>query len=236
MTKLEAISRLEKIATPIVYDGIEKFGIQDNVAYYTDETIKSIYPEKGPMCGYAYTAKIVGVLPKEPDEKVIPAKTVWTEAYNAPKPGIMVIEDTDEDPKRACAWGDYSASIFTALGFKGCITNGFVRAVDVVRSMEFKFFAKSTIAGHGNIRYKELGMPVRIGGMVIRPGDLLHADEHGVIIIPKELDLEELLKMIDQCLYSEGEVIRTCREPGFTLDKLFQAVDEHEARSGSHFK
>ncbi|MCL2163038.1 MAG: RraA family protein [Oscillospiraceae bacterium] len=236
MENPEMIEQLEKISTPIVYDGIEKFHIQSNTLFYTDETLRCIFPEKGAMCGYACTAKITGVLPKAESEIVIPSKAVWEYVYDSRKPGVMVIEDIDGDPKRACAWGDFSASIFEALGCIGTLTNGFVRDVDVVKDMPFKFFARSVIAGHGNIRYKEIGVPVRIAGMTINPGDLIHADIHGAVVIPGELDLGELLAMIQKCLDSEGKVISYCKGSNFTLEGLFAEVDEHDKRSGSHFK
>jgi len=236
MTNQQAIKELEKISTPIVYDAIEKFHIRSNTAFYTDDTIQCIFPEKGPLCAYACTAKITGAVKKGGEEQVVPSKAVWQYVNESPKPSVMVVEDADEDPKRACAWGDYSASIYGALGCKGTITNGFVRDIDVVRELPFQYFAKSTIAGHGYIRYKEIDIPVRIGGIVIQPQDILHADSHGIIVIPKEIELEELLTKVKECLDSEGKVISYCQRDDFTFEGLLQKVREHEERSGSHLK
>lgn len=62
----------------------------------------------------------------------------------------------------------------------------------------------------------------------IREGDLIHADEHGVLTIPKEIPLEELLKVIKSFLASEKTVINYCARPGSDLDELVQHVSAHE--------
>lgn len=230
------IEELRKISTPIVYDAIEKFNVRSSTQGYTDSSIRSIFPSLGVLIGYACTGKIVGVLPKAEGERSVPSKEVWRYVSECRKPSVMVIQDLDDEPRRACAWGDYSASIFTALGCRGAITNGYVRDIEVVEPIGFQLFAKSPIAGHGHIRYVEIDTPVKIGGLIVKPGDLIHADQHGVVIIPDEIPLGDLLRVVKNCLESEGKVIDYCKSPEFTLDGLFREVDEHEKRAGGHFK
>jgi len=214
----EQILKLTRITSPIVYDAVEKFNVRSRTAGYTDTTIKCITPELGAVCGFARTGKITGLPPKSEIDNTIPMEKVYRYVSKAPMPGIMVVEDIDPQPKLACAWGDYSASVFGALGCVGCITNGCVRDVDEVRRLGFAMFASGKIVGHAYNRYIDINTPVTIGNLVINPGDLIHADQHGVGIIPKEIPLDELLSKIDECLTNEGKVISYCKSGNFTLE------------------
>jgi len=214
----EYIAKLCKIPSPIVYDAVEKFNLRPRTAGYTDATIKAITPELGAVCGYARTGKITGALPQCEGDNTLPMETVWRYVDSMPKPGIMVVEDIDAFPKLACAWGDYSASIFGALGCVGCVTNGCVRDVDEVRELGFHMFASSKIVGHAYNRYVSINTPVTIGGLVINPGDLIHADQHGVGIIPAEIPLDELLIKCEECLANDDKVVKYCKSPEFSLD------------------
>ena len=218
----ELIRELAAISSPIVYDAVEKFNVRGQETGYTDASIKCIMPELGAICGYARTGKITGNLPKSENEEVLDMEKVWRYVDSMPKPGIMVVEDIDAYPKRSCAWGDYSASIFKALGCVGAVTNGCVRDVDEVRALGFSLFASTTVVGHAYIRYVGIDMPVTIGGLVVRPGDLIHADLHGVGIIPKEIPLDALVEKVKQCLETEGKVISYCNSPRFSLDGLLK--------------
>jgi len=232
----ELIKELSKISTPIVYDAIEKYGIRDRCEGYTDSSIKCILPSLGNLCGYACTSKIVGVLPRAERERTISFKDVWRYVEGSQKPSVMVVQDLDDEPRRACAWGDFSASIFKALGCNGAVTNGYVRDIHDVMEIGFQLYASGTIAGHGNIRFIEIDTPVKVGGLVINPGDIIHADVHGVITIPKEIPLEGLIDMINKCLESEAKVISYCNSPGFTLEGLSKEFDAYKKRAGGHFK
>lgn len=212
------IAELSKITSPIVYDAVEKFNVRSRTAGYTDSSIKAITPGLGAACGYARTGKITGNLPQSENDNTLPMEKVWRFVDGMPKPGIMVVEDIDASPKLACAWGDYSASVFGALGCVGCVTNGCVRDVDEVRALGFHMFASGKIVGHAYNRYVEINTPVAIGNLVIHPGDLIHADQHGVGIIPSEIPLDELLRKVNECLHNEGMVVSYCKAPGFTLD------------------
>lgn len=220
----EYLTRLCGIASPIVYDAVEKFNLRARTAGYTNSTVKAITPELGAVCGYARTGKITGSLPPCEGDNTLPMETVYRYVDGMPKPGIMVVEDIDALPKLACAWGDYSASVFGALGCVGCVTNGCVRDVDEVRALGFHMFAASKIVGHAYNRYVSINTPVTIGGLVIHPGDLIHADQHGVGIIPAEIPLDELLAKVDECLASEGKVISYCQKPEFTLEGFLRGA------------
>lgn len=214
------LDQLRGHRTPIVYDAIERFEVRPKSEGYTDASIRCVLPALGSFVGYACTGKIVGELPAADTERVLSWREVWAHAGAARRPSIAVVQDLDQPPGCGCAWGDVSAAIFKALGCVAAVTNGSVRDIRDIEAMGFGLFAQGPIVGHANVRYVEVGTPVKVGGLVVRPGDLIHGDEHGVTVIPAEIDLAELLRVIDHVLASEKMVKDYCRTPAFDPDKL----------------
>ena len=115
-----------------------------------------------------------------------------------------------------------------------CYTNGGVRDIREVEKLGFNLFAPSTVVGHGHGRFIEKNTPVKIGSLIIHPGDLLHADEHGVTIIPEEIPLKDLLSKVKEFLISEKKIIDYCKNPGFNLGVLDSFFEEHERNFEMH--
>lgn len=98
-------------------------------------------------------------------------------------------------------WREVMANTFTALGCAGVVTDGCVRDLDEVRAIGFHFFARGPGVSHTYVRVEEVDEPVTVGGLTIHPGDLIHADQHGVLLIPREI---------------AAELWRACRRSGAT--------------------
>jgi len=214
------ISRLQACRTPTIYDAIERFGVRPKSEGYTNASIHCVLPSLGAFVGFAWTGKIVGELPEAPGETVLSWRAVWEHARSSPYPGIAVVQDLDQPPGKGCAWGDVSAAIFKALGYSAAITNGSVRDVPEIKDIGFGLFAGGPTVGHGNVRFVEVGTPVKIGGLIINPGDLVHADQHGATIIPAGIDLEELIQCAEHVLEAEEQVKRFCNSPNFDIAEL----------------
>ena len=214
------LQELRRFRTPIVYDAIERFGVRSKTDGYTDSTIKSMLPEQGIFVGHAVTAKIVGEFPAAPEEDHLGFKDVWEHFAAKPHGSIAVVQDMDSPAGRASAWGDVSVAIFKRLGCVALLTNGSVRDIPDIAPMGFGLFAGSASVGHGNVRYVAVGTPVRIGGLVIAPGDLLHMDEHGAMLVPSELNLKDVARLAAEILAEEERVKRYCLSPDFDLAVL----------------
>jgi 4-hydroxy-4-methyl-2-oxoglutarate aldolase len=100
---------------------------------------------------------------------------------------VIVVEDLDEPSGLGSLWGEVNANMHKAMGCVGCVTNGSVRDLDEVEPLGFHFFASHIAVSHAYVHIVEVGTPVRIGGLTVRPGDLLQGDRHGVINIPLDL-------------------------------------------------
>lgn len=65
----------------------------------------------------------------------------------------------------------------------------------------------------------DFGIPVKVGGLWIKPGDLIHADQHGAVSIPHEI-ADKIPEAVAKVEADERHIIGLCREPGFTAQKL----------------
>lgn len=233
MSEVErALQALARVRTPIVYDAIEKMHLRPRTEGYSDASIRCLTPSLGPLVGYAMTGKITGNTEIREGEPTVPWREVWTYVQRSKGPSVMIVEDVDQPPRRACAWGDLAASIFLSLGCLGAITNGNVRDIDEVEKLGFHLHGDAPTVGHGYIRYTEIGTDVRVGGITIRHGDLLHADRHGVLVIPPAVVLSELVSLIGKFLASEKTVIDVARKDPPSLDDLVTAMRLHNSRFG----
>jgi len=136
-----------------------------------------------------------------------------------PAPRVIVVEDLDEPSGLGSLWGEVNANMHKAMGCVGCVTNGSVRDLDEVEPMGFHFFASHVAVSHAYVHMVEVGSPVRIGGLTVRPGDLLHGDRHGVTNIPLDLaaKIPEGVRIVDVI---ERQIINYSQSPGFSVDGL----------------
>ncbi|MBO0684891.1 MAG: RraA family protein, partial [Candidatus Dormibacteraeota bacterium] len=108
---------------------------------------------------------------------------------------------------------------FKALGCAGAITDGCVRDLKEVRELGFHFFARGPGVSHAYVHVSSVGEPVTIGGLRVTPGDLVHADQHGVLLIPKEV-AAELPAAADRVIEQEQTFLRWVRSSDFDPDRL----------------
>ena len=150
---------------------------------FTPLAIRCLFPELGRMCGYAVTAQVETVTCSEPHD---PAAFVqlYEAVAAAPKPAVIAFQEIGGRPEFAAHCGEVMATTFTRLGAVGLVSDAAVRDIPEVRALRFHYFARGTVASHANFRIARVGVPVQIQGLVIRPGDLLHGDENGLLLIP----------------------------------------------------
>ena len=176
----EELAALRAISTPTVCNAVETFDVRPRNQGFMDSTITCRFPELGPAIGYAVTAKISAA---EPPGVEMPHAEVWAEFARIPKPWLVVIEDLEYPNPVGSFWGEVNAGVYKALGAVGTVTNGGVRDLDEVRALGFQFLASAAIVSHAYIHLVDFGTAVKVGGLLVNPGDLVHADKHGAIVI-----------------------------------------------------
>jgi len=195
--------------TPTIANAIERFGLRSKIEGFMSSDIKCILPYGKTMIGYACTAKVSAQAPATTDQPKI-----WMEYYSklqsTPRPSIAVIEDIDPTPVGSF-WGEVNATVHKSLGCVGTITNGGVRDLNEVGPLGFGYFASRVLVSHAYIHIEDYNCPVTVGGITVNPGDLLAADRHGVVLIPKEI-APQLAEACKKAADAELPVLEGCRK------------------------
>lgn len=214
----EEFAALRAMNSPTIANAIETFNIRGRNEGFMDASVRCILPELGAMVGYAVTAVIMTDQPAAGNRQ-IHNPDYWDHILSIPAPRLVVVQDVEQPPAQGSMWGEVQANIHTALGCVGVVTNGGVRDLDEVRAVGFGFWANAPIVSHAYIHLIDYGTPVRVGGLVVHPGDLLHADQHGVIAIPHEI-AREIVRAAGEVEAKERKIIDLCQSPAFSVDKL----------------
>ena len=212
------LERLRTINTPTIANAIEVFDVRPRNEGFMRPEIRCIFPNLGVMVGYAVTLKIQSISPGAKGAAIYPSEH-WKDILKIPAPRVVVVEDLDDPPGLGSLWGEVNANMHRAMGCVGCVTNGSVRDLDEVEPLGFHFFAGHIAVSHAYVHIVEVGKPVRVGGLTVRPGDLLHGDRHGVTSIPLDLAarIPEGAKTVDTM---ERQIINYSQSPEFTVEGL----------------
>jgi 4-hydroxy-4-methyl-2-oxoglutarate aldolase len=214
----ELLDELRQWNTPTIANALELFDIRPRNVGFMNPDIKCIFPRMGVMVGYAATVTIAADQPA-PKGRQVNMGAYLDYVVATPAPRIIVVQDLDDPPAIGSLWGEVNGSRHKALGALGVITNGGVRDVDEVEAMGFQYFAAHVIPSHAYVHLADFNLPVKVGGLWVNPGDLLHADKHGVIQIPHEV-AAEVPEKCREMERREAPLIALHKSPDFTVEKL----------------
>ena len=190
--------------------------------WYTDASIRCIYPDMGPVVGHAVTC-VFGL----PDPNFSGRLSFFDviDALDAmKKPTILVIQQKwpDNMMSKAGLAGEIMVTSMKAVGCIGMVSNGPSRDVDAVRRLDFQMLLGGVTAGHGEMAVQAVNVPVTVGGMDVAPGDMIHMDENGAVKFPPDR-AGQILKNSRTMLAEEAEL----------LAKLRQAKSANDVRKAS---
>ncbi len=225
---------LKRWNTPTIYNGWEQITDHNAAANaFNMEETRDFMPQMGPMIGYAVTVVCEPSNPQRP--KDLPDG--WSEyrryVASVPGPKIVVVQDLDKPRVIGAFWGEVNSNIHRALGCVGTITDGAIRDVDEMNNAGFKALARRLCVGHAHSWPVRWGCEVEVFGRAVSPGQFIHADKHGFLVIPDE-DQKALLdaaRFMDtnECL----NLIRAAREAqGKSLEQVLEDVDQAGAAFG----
>ena len=180
------LDQLRKFDTPTICNVLELFDVMPRTAGYMDARIKACYPALPPMVGFATTATFRAAAPPRAGDIYAGLAKQIEQLATVSGPKIVVFQDLD-DPPVAATFGEIMCTTYQAFGCVGLITSGAGRDLDQVEALKFPCFTSGTIASHGYTQIVDLGGPVRVGGVWVNPGDLLHGDRNGVAAIPLDI-------------------------------------------------
>ena len=186
MTAVADVRALTRFDTPTVCNVIELAGLRSRATGYADSRLQACYPNLPSMVGYATTATFRSAMPPQDGQAYGGIEEQLETFANLPGPPIVVFQDLD-DPAAAATFGEILCTTYQKFGAVGLVTSGTGRDLQQVEPLKFPCFTTGTMGAHGYCHFPQIGVPVRVCGLVIRPGDLLHGDRNGLTVVPPEL-------------------------------------------------
>lgn len=214
------IDELQSIDTPTVCNALEVLVPTRRGYGFTTEPLVCTRPELKPMVGVARTATIRSA---HPSDLAGDAARQLSDGYYAyidggAKPSVIVMQDIDARRGYGSFWGEVNSSIHLGLGCVGLVTDGGVRDLPDI-APGFQMLADRVIPSHAFVHVVDFGRPVDVAGMRVRDGDVIHADQHGAVVIPHEV-IAEVKAISQRIARQERVIIEAARQPGFSADKL----------------
>ncbi|MEH6833174.1 MULTISPECIES: RraA family protein [Falsihalocynthiibacter] len=119
-------------------------------------------------------------------------------------------------------WGGLMSTRATYLKAAGAILNGFIRDCDEIKNLEFSVFSRGSYAQDQGVRGKvvDYRVPISIEGVLVHSGDLIVADDEGVIIIPAQVEDEAIAAALEK-VSTENEVAKAIRQ-GMSTTEAFE--------------
>ena len=132
------------------------------------------------------------------------------------------MQDLDKPRVLGSAWGEVSANMHRALGCVGTITDGAIRDVAKIRTMNFPVYARATCVYDSLNRQRvvDADVSVEIDGVVFSPGCLVFSDEDGVVVVPREVEAEAIRRAWDK-VHAEN-VVRDAIRAGMKSVAAFE--------------
>ena len=230
--------QLKRLNTPTIYNGWEQITKRNPAgdAFNLEET-RDFMPQMGPMVGYAIT---VVIEPANAEHRKANPNG-WQEyrryVASVSGPKIVVVQDLDKPRVIGSFWGEVNSNMHRALGCVGTITDGAIRDLDEMTNAGFKALARRLCVGHAFSHPVRWNCDVEVFGREVRPGDLIHADKHGFLVVaPEEQQgLLEAARFMDgnEC----GTVIAAARESmGCSTEEICDRLDAAAAEFGKNVK
>ncbi|MGD0778973.1 MAG: RraA family protein [Candidatus Solibacter sp.] len=211
------VDYLKGVDTPTLSNAIEALRLRPQSAGFAPCQVRCLFPEFGRTVGYAVTAQVETMTAAAKDRKVF--LSLYEAVMESPKPALVAFQEVGPQPDYAAHCGEVMATIFQRLGAVGLVSDCAVRDIPEVRALRFHYFARGAVASHAYFRIVRVGVAIQVQGLPISPGDLLHGDENGLIVVPKEA-LEKLPAAVEGVRSKERALMEFVRGPAFTFEGL----------------
>ena len=177
MLSPEQSQRLANLSTALLADARVRLKLPEN---HLDPGIRPVVPFTV-MIGTAVTAELETV-----EDEAAADLTPLLEAYQAQsRPGSIIVIQIPRELHGHGIFGEGAATLARRHGFTGALIEGAVRDTPDLARMEFPAWSRTVAPGYivGKSRVAAAGRPVRVGGRTIHPGDIVAADNDGVVVI-----------------------------------------------------
>lgn len=200
------------ITVPMLSDSCDRAGLRDQVL---EQRLAPLVPGTRAY-GRARTVRFV------PDTTTDPERPYDDAIYfiDGVAPGDMVVIATGNSNASAF-WGELFSAAATGRGATGVLTDGNLRDSDKIMALGFPAFSagRRPIDFRGRMKVDQANEPVEIAGVRIAPGDLVMADDDGVVVVPAALE-EAVISFARERARGESTVLQELLG-GFTLREVW---------------
>lgn len=220
----EIIAALAGIDSCTISNVIEQLKVRLRNEGFMNGSVKCQFPHFSPKVGYAVTGRIRTSSTPLSGRCYYESMDWWSYVVTVPAPRFIVLKDSDHVPGIGAFIGEIHANIARALDCRAYVSNGSVRDLPGVAATGLQVFAGNVSVSHAYAHVTEFGEPVEVGGLLVKPGDLLHGDQHGVVSVPISVagSIPEASRSL---LDYEKELIDFCHSPQFSLHGLSERIE-----------
>ena len=212
---------LRRFDTPTIANALEIARGQRTITGFTRQTLVASSVQLPPIVGFARTVTIRSSAPYDPAVRRKNQLAYYEYLAKPQQPTVAVVQDIDGQPGLGAFWGEVNTHIHWGLGCMGAVTNGSMRDLDAMHP-RFQCLAASLSPSHAWVQVVDFGKEVDVFGLVVSDDEIVHADRHGAVVIPRDL-LEKLPAAIDLMARREKVILDASRLPGFDMAKLRDA-------------
>jgi regulator of RNase E activity RraA len=221
MDTKDFFAHLRQFDTPTISNALEIAQGKRSISGFTRQTYITAFAKLPAIVGFARTATIRCSTPYDPAVRRKNQVAYYEYVAQGEQPTIAVIQDVDNQPGLGAFWGEVNTHVHWGLGCLGTLTNGSMRDLDAMQP-QFQCFAATLSPSHAWVQVVEIGKPVEVLGLAVADGDIVHADKHGAIIIPRDV-LDKIPAAIDLMARKEKVILDAAKKPGFGLASLKEA-------------
>ena len=224
------LEALREFDTPLLANTLDYIGDTPAHEFYMSGDICGITPGLGPTVGMAVTCAMDTSTPGgEADMDLY-----WQQVQEIKEmhlPAVWVVQTVGSRLDHECVLGDGTAKILHSAGCVGSVSNGRARDLVGLRTVPFAVYCRGTVAHHCVLRMKSINEPVSVGGITVRPGEVIHASDEGVIKIPPAL-LEALIETAPRHRAVEHEVHSLWRRTDLSVAEKRKRAGEIYQQNG----
>ena len=221
MNQRELFLELQKVDTPTIANALEIAQGRRSITGFTRHTLIAASPKLPPIVGYAKTVRIRCSTPYDPAVRRKNQLAYYEHLALPEQPTIAVVQDIDEQCGVGAFWGEVNTNVLWGLGCVGAVTTGSMRDLSMMHP-KFQCLAAMLSPSHAWVQVVDFGGQVEVLGMAVSDGDIVHADLHGAIVIPREA-LDKMPAAIDLMARREKVILDAAKKPGFGMAKLREA-------------
>jgi regulator of RNase E activity RraA len=202
------VEKFQPYSTTNVSDALDKLGLKPGIV-----GILPIYEGCPKLLGTAITMRVTAAGPKRPDAHM------GVDPIMAAGEGDVIVIDNSGHLDENC-WGEIMtyASLQRRIG--GVVIDGACRDVDLIKTLHFPVYARGRVplTARGRIMQESYNCLIRCGGVQVRPGDIIMADDNGVAVIPQER-AEEVLHAAAEIYDREAAIVEELKR-GVPFDEV----------------